>query len=221
MKAIFLDFYGIVVHEDDDILPVIYEQIQAAARVECTTAEIGDFWWKAFSEMFHASHGSQFTTQRVLNVQSLTATLRHFQADGVAELLNQEQLAHWRDPGIFEDSIPFLQSIDIPVYILSNIDTDDVRAAMEKHGIEAAGVITSEDVRSYKPRPEMFNEALARYDLSRHDVIHIGDSLTSDVQGAQNAGIQAVWLNRKGKTKPLHIHPEYVCRDLTEVLKLL
>ncbi|PAF30864.1 hypothetical protein CHI14_15695 [Paenibacillus sp. 7516] len=27
MKAIFLDFYGTVVHEDDDILPVIYEQI--------------------------------------------------------------------------------------------------------------------------------------------------------------------------------------------------
>ncbi|NUU79835.1 HAD family hydrolase [Paenibacillus xylanilyticus] len=221
MKAIFLDFYGTIVHEDDDILPVIYEQVQSTARVECTADEIGDYWWKAFSEMFYASHGSQFTTQRVLNVQSLAETIRHFQSDAVAALLNQEQLAHWRNPGIFEDSIPFLQSVEIPVYILSNIDTDDVRAAMKKHGIKAAGVVTSEDVRSYKPRTEMFNEALAKYDLSRNDVIHIGDSLTSDVQGAQNAGIQAVWLNRKGKSKPGHIHPEYVCRDLIEVLNIL
>lgn len=107
MKGIFLDFYGTVVHEDDDILPVIYERVQAAARVECTTAEIGDFWWKAFSEMFYASHGSQFTTQRVLNVQSLTATLLHFQADGIAELLNQEQLAHWQIRGYLKIPFPF------------------------------------------------------------------------------------------------------------------
>lgn len=221
MKAIFLDFYGTVVHEDDDILPVIYKKVQASAQVECTTDEIGAYWWKAFSTLFYDSHGSQFTTQRMLNVQSLAETLRHFKSDLRADSLNQEQLAHWRNPDIFVDSIPFLQALQIPVYILSNIDTDDVRAAMKAHDMEVAGVITSEDVRSYKPRSEMFDEAINRYDLQRTEVIHIGDSLISDVQGAQNAGIKAVWLNRKGKSKPEQISPDYECKDLTDVLHLL
>ncbi|MEC0126596.1 HAD family hydrolase [Paenibacillus pabuli] len=221
MKAIFLDFYGTVVHEDDDILPMIYKKVQASAQVDCTTDEIGAYWWKAFSTLFYDSHGSQFTTQRILNVQSLAETLRHFKSDLRAESLNQEQLAHWRNPGIFADSIPFLHSLEVPVYILSNIDTDDVRAAMKAHNIEAAGVITSEDVRSYKPRSEMFDEAIKRYGLQRDEVIHIGDSLVSDVQGAQNAGIKAVWLNRKGKSKPKQITPDYECKDLTEVLHML
>ncbi|WP_256984636.1 MULTISPECIES: HAD family hydrolase [Paenibacillus] len=160
MKAIFLDFYGTVVHEDDDILPV-------------------------------------------------------------AESLNQEQLAHWRKPGIFADSIPFLHSLEIPIYLLSNIDTDDVKAAMKAHNIEVDGVITSEDVRSYKPRSEMFDEAINRYGLQRDKVIHIGDSLVSDVQGAQNAGIKAVWLNRKSKSKWKQIIPDYECKDLGEVVHML
>ncbi|MDN4604097.1 HAD family hydrolase [Paenibacillus sp. F6_3S_P_1C] len=221
MKAIFLDFYGTVVHEDDDILPVIYKQVQATAKVECTMDEIGAYWWKAFSALFYASHGSRFATQRMLNVQSLADTLNHFKSDLQAESLNQEQLAHWRNPSIFADSIPFLQSLKIPVYILSNIDTDDVKAAMKAHNIEVAGVITSEDVRSYKPRSEMFDEAINRYGLQRDEVIHIGDSLVSDVQGAQNAGIKAVWLNRKGKSKPKQITPDYECKDLADVLHIL
>jgi 2-haloacid dehalogenase/putative hydrolase of the HAD superfamily len=92
---------------------------------------------------------------------------------------------------------------------------------MEHHGICADGVITSEDVRSYKPRPELFQEALRRYNMLPDEVIHIGDSIVSDVYGAQEAGIDAVWLNRKGKTKPVDIEPKYVCKDLDEVKVIL
>ncbi|GGG16838.1 hypothetical protein GCM10010916_37100 [Paenibacillus abyssi] len=58
---------------------------------------------------------------------------------------------------------------------------------------------------------------LRRFNLDPTEVIHIGDSIISDVSGAQNAGIRAIWLNRLNKTKPEGITPDYICKDLFEV----
>jgi 2-haloacid dehalogenase/putative hydrolase of the HAD superfamily len=223
IKAVFLDFYGTLVHEDDDIIPLICEEVRVNADVECSIEEIGRFWWKTFSQMFQGSSGHSFQTQRELGLKSLIETIRTFQSECEASKIIQMQFDHWRKPNIFADTHAFLESVrqEQPIYILSNIDSDDIRAAMEHHGICADGVITSEDVRSYKPRPELFQEALRRYNLQPDEVIHIGDSIVSDVYGAQEAGIDAVWLNRKGKTKPVDIEPKYVCKDLDEVKVIL
>lgn len=56
-KAVFLDFYGTLVHEDDDIIPIICEQIKANAKIDCSVKEIGSFWWKEFSRTFRESYG--------------------------------------------------------------------------------------------------------------------------------------------------------------------
>nr|WP_274650112.1 HAD family hydrolase [Paenibacillus humicola] len=154
-------------------------------------------------------------------MQSLTETIRHFKSALEAETVIRRQYEHWTKPGLFEDSKPFLNRIDLPVYLLSNIDSADIAAALNFHEIEVHGVLTSEDVRAYKPRPELFREALGRYGYRPEEVLHIGDSLTSDVLGAQGAGIKTVWLNRKGKLKPDSIKPEHVCCHLLEVLKLV
>lgn len=63
-------------------------------------------------------------------------------------------------------------------------------------------VFTSEDARAYKPRREIFEMALATTGLKVNEVIHIGDSLSSDVMGAGSLGIKAVWLNRSKKEAP-------------------
>jgi 2-haloalkanoic acid dehalogenase type II len=221
IKAAFLDFYGTVVHEDDEIIPVICDRIQKTAAVECTIPDIGKYWWVSFSRMFHDSYGNTFETQRTLGLKSLGETIRYFNSTGNAEEIIETQFNHWQKPKIFDDSITFLNELDLPVYILSNIDTKDVEEAIRYHDIQVDGIITSEDVRSYKPRPEMFNEALKRYNLKNTEVIHIGDSLTSDVQGAQNVGIPGVWLNRKNKLKPDGINPDFICKNLFDVSKIL
>ena len=38
--------------------------------------------------------------------------------------------------------------------------------------------------------------------LRHYGVIHIGDSISSDVHGAAKVGIRALWLNRFGKSIP-------------------
>lgn len=221
IKALFVDFYGTLVHEDDEIIPVICEQIRVQAEKPCTSSEIGKYWWKTFSEMVMSSYGNTFETQRYLGLKSLQNTLDHYLSTCVAEEIIQPQFAHWQRPKLFADTRPFLSAAErIPVYILSNIDSEDVIEAVQHHRLEVNGILSSEDVRSYKPRPELFEEALRIYGLKREEVLHIGDSLTNDVAGAQGVDIQAVWLNRKQKQKPETIQPDYECASLMEVIQI-
>lgn len=48
----------------------------------------------------------------------------------------------------------------------------------------------------------MFELALKETGLSTDEVIHIGDSISSDVKGAGALNIKTLWLNRFGKDVP-------------------
>ncbi len=126
-----------------------------------------------------------------------------------------------RAPPIFADALAFLRTIDVGVVVVSNIDRQDIEAAIALHGLSFTDVITSEDVRSYKPRPELFNTGLDALGLRPDQVLHIGDSLTSDVAGAIELGIPVAWINRTDKTPSGGIQPTYEGTTLTELIPLV
>lgn len=217
-KAVFLDFYGTLVHEDDEIIPIICEKIKANAQIECSTKEVGSYWWKEFSNIFIQSYGETFKLQREIGIHSLSRTIEYYKSSCKAEELIKIQFEHWIKPKIYDDTISFLEALNgTPIYILSNIDTTDILKATEYHHINVTDILTSEDVKSYKPRPELFKEALRRSNLNPCEVIHIGDSVLSDVGGAQNLGINAIWLNRLNKKIPDGLNVNHIYQDLNEV----
>lgn len=152
--------------------------------------------------MFMNSFGETFETQRALEEKSLVHTLERFGSDADAKELSNMMFAHWIQPPIFEDSKEFFEKSPLPVYIVSNIDTADIMQAIAYHDLHPAGVFTSEDAKSYKPREELFELALKSTGLMPDEVLHIGDSVSSDVKGATKVGIRALWLNRFGKSIP-------------------
>ena len=201
IKAFFVDFYGTIVHEDGEVIKKITKIICDTGKVE-NPSEVDSFWWKDFQTMFMNSYGDTFETQRALEDKSLEHTLEQFESSADAKELSEMMFAHWVNPPIFEDSKEFFEKSPLPVYVVSNIDTADILEAMDFHGLKAAGVFTSEDAKSYKPRKELFELALKKSGLNADEVIHIGDSLSSDVKGANSLGIRALWLNRFGKEIP-------------------
>ena len=57
--------------------------------------------------------------------------------------------------------------------------------------------------RKEKPDPGIFLKACELAGCTPAEAIHVGDSLTTDVQGGINAGVRAtVWINRHGKERP-------------------
>ncbi len=201
IKAFFVDFYGTIVHEDGEVIKKITKIICDTGKVE-DPSDIDGFWWKDFQTMFMNSHGETFETQRALEEKSLAHTLEKFSSNANAKELSEMMFAHWVKPPIFEDSHAFFEKCPLPIYVVSNIDRSDLLEAIAYHDLHPAGVFTSEDARSYKPRKELFELALRETGLKPDEVIHIGDSISSDVKGAGTLGIKALWLNRFGKAVP-------------------
>lgn len=218
IKAFFLDFYGTIVHEDGEVIKKITQIIMETGKAE-NTSEIAAFWWKAFQDQFTNSHGKTFETQRALEERSLEDTIKRFYSSANARELSKLMFEHWMKPPIFEDAKPFFDISPIPAYIVSSIDTADVMKAIEYHNIAPAGVFTSEDAKAYKPRKELFELALNRAGLRADEVIHIGDSVSSDVRGANAVAIRALWLNRFGKEVPDGVESVVSLSDALDVLE--
>ncbi len=213
VEAVFLDFYGTVVHEDGEVIRKVSQEIFDTGKVR-DKSEIGSYWWNAFQTAFLSAYGDDFETQRKLEYQSLSKTIQHFNSSADAELLSNLMFEHWIKPPIFEEAKRFFEICPIPIYIVSNIDREDILKAIEFHGLKPAEVFTSEDAKSYKPRKELFEFALKRSGLPAEQVIHIGDSLSSDVKGSSSVGINAIWVNRSGREIPENV---IAVRNLLEV----
>lgn len=201
VKAVFADFYGTIVFEDGENVSKISDMIYKTGNAQ-SVSEVGSYWWNSFQSLFENSYGENFRTQRELETQSLIDTIQHFGSSEDGVKLSNEMFEYWVKPPIFEESKQFFDICPVPIYIVSNIDRDDVLQAIEYHGLKPAGVFTSEDARSYKPRKELFEYALEKTGLSPDEVVHIGDSLSSDVKGASSVGIRAIWVNRSNREVP-------------------
>lgn len=72
-----------------------------------------------------------------------------------------------------------------------------------------------------KPDPSIFHAACETLGVAPEEAVYIGDDPVIDVEGAQKAGLRAVWLNRPGlepeKSLPDHICPDAVCATLYEL----
>lgn len=159
IKAIFIDFYGTVVHEDGEVIKQVAQEIFNTGKVN-DKSEIGSYWWNEFQTAFTSAYGESFQTQRKLEYQSLDKTIQYFNSSADAEALSNLMFEHWVKPPIFEESKQFFEISPVPIYIVSNIDRDDIFQAIKFHGLEPNGVFTSEDAKSYKPRKELFEFAL-------------------------------------------------------------
>ena len=80
-----------------------------------------------------------------------------------------------------------------------------------------AHTIISEEVGINKPQPEIFRIALQMNGVTADEAIMIGDSYSSDIQGAKNAGIDQIWLH-EGETDET---ATYIVPKLKDVLNIL
>jgi len=61
---------------------------------------------------------------------------------------------------------------------------------------------------------------LARLGSSAGRAVMIGDRLATDVLGAQQAGMRAVWVNRSGKSGDPEIVPDWEISTLDELMPI-
>ena len=105
--------------------------------------------------------------------------------------------------------------------IISNAMSDVPRYTLKKAGLDAyfKSIVLSRDLGVRKPDSEIFNFTLFNLGITNHDAIHVGDSMEQDVQGAQNAGMKAIWI--MGEKANRHVKPDYIIKSIEELPLLL
>jgi putative hydrolase of the HAD superfamily len=95
------------------------------------------------------------------------------------------------------DTLSELRHRDVTLAVISNFDSRLVRIL---DGLGAgswfADVFVSSRVGYAKPDRQIFDAALGRHGVRPGNAIHVGDSEANDLQGAQNAGLNALLIDR-------------------------
>ena len=112
----------------------------------------------------------------------------------------------------------------LPVVIVTNGISSIQRGRMALSPIRnfISGMVVSEEVGAAKPDPRMLREAMrvAGVEDARRALM-LGDSLTSDIAGAANAGVDACWFNPRGVANEKGLPVRYEIRSLDEVDDIL
>jgi len=125
---------------------------------------------------------------------------------------------------LYQDVIPTLERLK-PHYRLgavTNGNADIYRIGLG-HLFEFSW--SAADAGQQKPHPTVFNSLLSKHQIKTHEVIHIGDDPISDIKGARQSNIRAIWLNRNHTPWPEALEPPLIEIDqlnqLPEILKRL
>lgn len=201
IKAIFMDYYGTVTHESGPIAQEVIKRIYQNSRAK-SPEEVYRYWWKKFKEKLINANGENFHTQHDVALETFRELAEHFHSTENSQELLAMMEEHWCTTPVYEDARCFLERVKLPVFFVTNSDDRYVFASIEKHGLHPQGVITSEQAKYSKPRKEIFLYALEKNGLRPEEVVHVGDSLESDVRCPGEAGIASIWLNRNSAPVP-------------------
>jgi 2-haloacid dehalogenase len=83
-------------------------------------------------------------------------------------------------------------------------------------------LIISEEIGAAKPSAAFFDAACAQTGYpAKSDILIIGDSLTSDMQGGVDYGIDTCWYNPTGEPRPEGLLITYEIKHLQELLEIV
>ena len=124
-------------------------------------------------------------------------------------------------------TIQQLKSQNYKLGIFSNAGDDkDVQTLVENFGIRPYFdfVLTSAACYYRKPHARAFEIALAQWNISPEEAAMVGDSLEADIFGANNLGMQSIWIKRRAQfttDEELRIQPTFDLGDLNGLLSTL
>jgi 2-haloalkanoic acid dehalogenase type II len=124
----------------------------------------------------------------------------------------------------FRDSAEFLRevgSMGYRRYILSNVDNDILEETVKNHQLEIDGVVTAEEVRSYKPAKGHWIEFMSRTGCSKDEILHVAQSTFHDIIPTQQMGIPSAWVNRYNEALPLGASPLIISDNLGNLVESL
>lgn len=207
---------------DDTLWPIEPVVLRAEAELDAWLArhcpEVAAAWpieaMRALRTRVHADNpelAHDFTALRKLSLAHVFEPFGH--GEELVERAFEVFYAARNRVELYPDAGPALQRLAgrFPIASLSNGNADLHRIGLGEYFV---ATVTARTVGVGKPHPRIFERAVACLGLPAAQVAHVGDDPLLDVQGAQRAGLVAVWLNRSGAAWPLQRPPDIEIAEL-------
>lgn len=220
LQGIFLDFYGTVAAGDRQAVETVCHRVVEAHGLSETATELAWQWGQKYFQAIERHNGPEFKTLSAIEAETLIETIFPLTASRDVGSFIQVLDDYLVQPSIYDEVRAVLDQWHLPVCVVSNADEEALLAAIEHLGLKFEYVVSSEQAQSYKPHSGIFEHALELTGWSPQRVLHIGDSLHSDVGGARQSGILSAWVKRGDRISDIgDAHPDMIWPDLNPLLK--
>jgi putative hydrolase of the HAD superfamily len=166
-------------------------------------------------------------TQKELKVERFVRLSQRLDIDINAEEMSNRYVYHLSQSSFLLDgSVDILEQLykNYRLLIITNGITkvQDSRIRKSLIGKYFENIIISEEAGVSKPDPAIFQYALNKINYHNKDkILMIGDSLSSDIKGGINYGIDTCWFNPYKIKNESDFTPTYEIESLNELLHVL
>lgn len=188
-----------------------------------STNENFELYKKINHENWHALELG-LVTKEVLVVRRFAQFLEAVHAVGNAQKMNDDYLTALSKKSIlFKDTLPLLEKLKGAgkrIFIITNGVTKVQEGRLKDSPIlpYLEQVFISEQMNVSKPQKLFFDLVAQKIEgYIPENALVIGDSLTSDIQGANNAGLDCVWLNLENAPNDKGLKVTFEAKSLDEI----
>ncbi len=209
VKGVFFDFWGTLV-ENGTYSPL--KQSYSILRVRIPFGEFAEQFERALMTKSYEDQATAFAEVcKAFNVNPIPIII-----EKLIGVWNKNRLLAQIYPETI-DTLKALKEKKIKIALISNAPNNNVEPVLERYGITDLfdGLFISYEQGKLKT-DGLFEAALKKLKLKKGDVIAVGDSIETDIKGAEAAGIKAYLVDRKGKRE----FPNKI-QSLTELIKMV
>lgn len=113
-----------------------------------------------------------------------------------------------------KESLSKLKDKGYKLIVLSNIDNSIIEKSIKLIGVDFDGIVTAEEVGSYKPAHGHWQEMIKRFNAKKEEVLHVAASYIHDIIPAKEQGFDAIWINRNNEKPTKLIKRDMEFKDL-------
>ena len=213
LKAVFIDYTGTMVREDEPYTRELVRYFASHSELKDPN-EILRVVWTKIKEIEAESYGDSFRKNDEKVDFILEYCSREHGLRGDFSYIHEVWHKVWTYASLYDDVKPFFERIKLPVFVLSNDDLCFLEESMRVKDLHPAGIISAEAARACKPNLLIFKKAMEIAGVMPDEVVHIGDSITSDIEPALLLGITPIYISRK---EPAFLDGVRVIRTLYEL----
>lgn len=166
-------------------------------------------------------------TQKKLNVERFKRLSNQLNVEFDEVEFAQLYMKHLSSASfLYDESIDLVETLhqDYKLSIITNglKDVQDNRIRKSVVAKYFEDIVVSEDVNVSKPDSKIFEYALNNLKhTDKSKVLMVGDSLTSDIQGGINFGIDTCWFNPNKIVNTSELKPTYEISNLMDLKNIL